>query len=104
MTLTTNLSDEVLRRRLIEQRQSALGLWSSLRDAVEHRPQEDCEWVTESEIAAQIRAAKHRLAVVDGALERLEMGTYAVCVVCGGAISLDRLDALPATGSCRQCA
>ena len=104
MTLTTNLSGEALRKRLTEQRESALGLLCSLHDVVIHRPQEGCEWVTESEVAAQIRAAEHRLEELDDALERLKKGTYGVCVVCGEGISLDRLDALPSTGSCRQCA
>ena len=104
MTPTTNLSGEALLKRLTEQRQSALGLLGSLRDVVVHRPQEDCEWVTDSEVAAHIRAAEHRLVELDHALERLETGAYGVCVVCGEGISLDRLDALPSTGSCRECA
>ena len=65
---------------------------------------EDSELVTDLEISAQIRAAKHRLTEADRALVLLEMGTYGVCGVCGAGISLDRLDALPLTESCRQCA
>jgi RNA polymerase-binding transcription factor DksA len=104
MTLATNLSGEAVRKRLVEQRRSAPGLSCSMSGAVEHRPQEDCEWVTDSEITAQIRAAEHRLAELDDALGRLETGAYGVCATCGEGISLDRLDALPSTGLCRQCA
>ena len=100
----TGLSSVALRRRLIEHRQSALGLLGNLRDARKRRPLEDCEVVTDVVTAAQIRAAERRLTELDEALERFEMGTYGVCGACGEAISLDRLDALPWTGSCRQCA
>ncbi len=104
MALTTDELSEALRKRLIEHRQSAQGLLGSLRNAVKHRPQDDCECATDIEVTTQIRTAELRLAELDEALERLEAGTYGICVTCGEAISLDRLDALPWTESCRQCA
>ena len=38
------------------------------------------------------------------AFERLDAGTYGVCTQCGEAVEPDRLEALPATATCRQCA
>lgn len=48
--------------------------------------------------------ARRRLAAVESALRRLDDGTYGVCEVCGEPIADGRLDALPATTRCVQCA
>ena len=45
-----------------------------------------------------------QLQQVDRALERLEAGTYGDCTGCGEAIDLGRLEALPATPLCIECA
>jgi DnaK suppressor protein len=44
-----------------------------------------------------------RLREVEGALDRLEEGTYGVCEDCGAAIKLERLRVLPFTTYCVQC-
>ena len=41
---------------------------------------------------------------IDGALSRLEDGTYGVCVTCGKPIGEERLELLPATIVCADCA
>jgi DnaK suppressor protein len=41
-----------------------------------------------------------QLARVDAAIARLDAGTYGACVVCGGQIGADRLEAMPATDRC----
>ena len=104
MALISDLTSQARRRQLIEHRQLALGLLDKLREVRKRQPFDDYELVTDLEISAQIRAAKHRLTEADRALVRLDTGTYGVCGVCGAGISLDRLDALPLTGSCRRCA
>jgi RNA polymerase-binding transcription factor DksA len=114
MAHINDLTKHARRKQLIEHRQAARGLldkWREVGERLPHsiwrevgEPFDDSELVTDLEISAQIRAAKHRLTESDKALVRLEMGTYGVCGVCGAGISLDRLDALPLTGSCRQCA
>lgn len=40
---------------------------------------------------------------VEGALERIEEGTYGVCVKCGQRISPARLQALPSASLCTSC-
>lgn len=40
------------------------------------------------------------LADVDRALQRLDAGTYGTCEACGGSISDDRLEAMPAARFC----
>ena len=41
-----------------------------------------------------------QLSVVERALTRLDEGTYGTCETCGGSISVERLDAIPATSRC----
>ncbi|MFX0546611.1 TraR/DksA family transcriptional regulator [Roseovarius sp. S1116L3] len=41
---------------------------------------------------------------IDAALDRIKAGTYGVCQVCGDEISAARLDLLPATPFCKNCA
>lgn len=48
--------------------------------------------------------AKVELAQVEQALVRLKRGEYGLCEQCGEAISSARLEALPYTNECIQCA
>jgi len=41
---------------------------------------------------------------VEAALERIEQGTFGRCESCGKEISRERLDAIPYTPSCTECA
>src|SRR5687768_3592242 len=43
------------------------------------------------------------LAAIDGALERIEKGTYGICVNCGKPIPPERLEALPYEELCIDC-
>lgn len=44
------------------------------------------------------------LRAIDKALERMDDGTYGVCEVCGRKIEPERLELLPWTNLCSQCA
>lgn len=44
-----------------------------------------------------------RLKEVDGALERIENGTYGICAKCGKKIARERLEANPAAATCVKC-
>lgn len=48
--------------------------------------------------------AQHILAMVEEALVRIDEGKYGKCDDCGGAIPVARLDALPYTKLCVDCA
>jgi DnaK suppressor protein len=41
---------------------------------------------------------------VNGAIKRLDQGTYGTCQSCGGGISPERLEAMPASRLCIECA
>lgn len=56
----------------------------------------------ERELAMRERANIH-LAAVDGALARLDDGTYGTCARCGRPIAGERLEALPWAAHCIDC-
>ena len=41
---------------------------------------------------------------IKAALQRIDTGEYGFCAKCGGAIAAERLDVLPHTPFCRECA
>jgi DnaK suppressor protein len=47
--------------------------------------------------------AEALLAAIDGALERIEEGTYGTCGRCGKPIAVERLEALPYAELCIDC-
>lgn len=47
---------------------------------------------------------REELRAIMAALKRMSEGEYGYCVTCGARISDDRLDVLPATPFCRNCA
>jgi DnaK suppressor protein len=49
-------------------------------------------------------SAETELARLEAALRRLEDGHYAVCAQCGAAIESKRLETVPYTDRCSQCA
>ncbi|MEO3476391.1 TraR/DksA C4-type zinc finger protein [Phaeobacter sp. CAU 1743] len=50
------------------------------------------------------KAELDELRQIDAALARIESGDYGFCQICGDAISVERLDLLPATPFCKKCA
>lgn len=49
-------------------------------------------------------SGQQEIARIKAALDRLAKGTYGECVKCGNDISQERLDLLPETPLCRDCA
>jgi RNA polymerase-binding transcription factor DksA len=49
-------------------------------------------------------SAQQEMRQIDAALTRIANGTYGVCVTCGDPISDRRLDLLPCTPFCQNCA
>lgn len=48
-------------------------------------------------------SAREMLAQIDGALARIEAGSYGVCKRCGAEIPFERLEAVPAAELCITC-
>lgn len=53
---------------------------------------------------ATARSLSASIRDIDGALAKIEAGTYGTCEECGGPIGDTRLEALPATVRCVDCA
>jgi DnaK suppressor protein len=47
--------------------------------------------------------SEHVLAEIEGALERIQAGTYGICRTCGQPISEERLEAIPYATQCIDC-
>lgn len=70
-------------------------------------PDFDENFADSAQVAAELgenltlaAALREQLADVEGALVRLDNGTYGRCQECGESISADRLEAMPATPFC----
>lgn len=50
------------------------------------------------------RSGQQELRQIAAALDRIEKGTYGICVKCGDEIAAERLDLLPDTPFCARCA
>ena len=50
------------------------------------------------------RAGAAEMDQIHAALARIKGGSYGICIRCGNTISEERLDAVPYTAACRDCA
>ena len=70
----------------------------------EHDPEGHTIAWERQQIAALLDEARTTLALIDAAEQRLDDGRYGTCAICGLQIAPERLDALPATSTCVECA
>jgi DnaK suppressor protein len=70
----------------------------------EHDPEGATIAFEREQAATLLTRAKDQLVRIDDALARVADGSYGRCVSCGREISPARLEALPATTTCVQCA
>lgn len=76
--------------------------WTSHDD--EHDPEGSTSAFERAQLQGQLEQAERDIVELDGALRRVQDGTYRVCASCGGAIAEQRLEALPAARVCITCA
>jgi DnaK suppressor protein len=97
-------------RKLLMDRKSRLtgGLNSIVEDVVNdlHPPNEPLEVPSEAlDKTLALQATEESLLdAVRDALERIDDGSFGVCVQCGQTIPTDRLQAIPYTRWCMECA
>lgn len=99
-----------LKERLLRQREEIFGRLHGLENGWQALSEPDIE-IEEEAQKAQLTELFNRLDLqeqqqieeIDQALARLAAATYGVCEICGKAISLERLQLLPATRCCRKC-
>lgn len=70
----------------------------------EHDPEGSTVAYERAQVSSLLDSARRRLQELDAATARIEAGTYGRCDGCGGAIPAARLEALPATPWCVDCA
>jgi RNA polymerase-binding transcription factor DksA len=70
----------------------------------EHDPEGPTLAFERSQSSAMLAQSEQHLADIDAALLRLELGTYGLCMKCGGAIAVGRLQVRPQASLCIHCA
>lgn len=72
-----------------------------------HDDEHDPEGVTiafeRAQLLGLLAGARRDLSALDAGARRLDEGTYGYCLRCGGPIPAERLEALPAAGTCLTC-
>lgn len=62
-----------------------------------------CYNVTRESMAARNTQNHRKLKMIELALERIQNGSFGVCVTCSGVIGLKRLQAIPSANRCLEC-
>ena len=113
----TQLDTDRFRTILLDERQRVLDAISYLHEetpgslddeleepAVDNHPADVASATLDREIDYTLEEnSEHVLAEIDGALERIESGSYGVCRTCGKPISEERLEAIPYANRCIDC-
>lgn len=75
------------------------------RDPLEQDSAEQAAQLGNVAVVSALEAeAVQQIAEIEAALQRLEAGTYGVCVTCGEPVGEGRLKVRPAATQCRDCA
>ena len=109
--------DEHYRRTLLDERERVVAALDYLHEENAGSLHEEAEEATIADNLAETatvtvdreidysleEASTHVLGEIDGALLRLDEGTYGTCVTCGRPIGGDRLEAIPYATQCIEC-
>jgi RNA polymerase-binding protein DksA len=103
---------EKVRIQLIEMLEDLNSRLGKITEHVKHSDEplskDFAEQATEAEnnevLDALGNAARQEVAQINQALARIDAGDYGICIECGDAIRKERLEALPFTAKCINCA
>jgi len=102
--LDLNEIRKLLEARLAELLKEVREIDSELREPVDQDFEERVVELEDDEVLESLgKAALSEIRHIRNALERIESGTYGVCVTCGEDIKEGRLKALPHTDKCINC-
>jgi RNA polymerase-binding transcription factor DksA len=94
-----------LETRLAELHARVRKIEKDLEEPVSERFEEQATEREDDEVLEDLgQAGAREIAMIEAALDRIENGSYGICVSCGDPIGEERLDVLPATPLCRDCA
>lgn len=107
----TKKKAEHYRRRLLEKREELLRALDRHvhygREADQDAAQDPADKASNSYLKellfSQSTSDRYILALIDEALQRIEDGTYGICVACGAEIQPKRLEAVPWARHCVTC-
>jgi len=102
-----NADREQTTARLAHLRRDFRGVVEASRDTNaddEHDPEGATIAFERAQVDALVRQAQQRLVEIDEALERLAVGAYGGCEICGQPIAQGRLEARPTARACVGCA
>ena len=111
-------SKKMLRATLVEQRRQADEQIAALTDSFnsivetvelvgnddEHDPEGTTIAFERAQVIALLNQAEADRDAIDMAMTKLDNGLYGTCDVCGGAIGIERLTAIPSASRCIMCA
>lgn len=104
------MTDIKTRRQQLQERLEELeGRLNRIEDHLEQAPNPDWEEEAQEAEMDEVleglgQAGTTEIQAIRAALQRIEKGTYGDCVRCGETISEARLDILPHTSLCKDCA
>ncbi len=94
-----------LEARLAEMYARVRKIEKDLEEPVSERFAEQATEREDDEVLEDLgQAGTREIAMIEAALDRIGNGSYGTCVRCGEPIGEDRLNVLPATPLCRDCA
>lgn len=107
--ITDRTREEILRDRLEDRlrasRQELEEIEGRLEDKGDYSPGTGDPLVVRWELDLALRSrVEDRIEELEEALGRLEEGTYGICSRCGSHVDVERLEALPQTDLCINCA
>jgi RNA polymerase-binding transcription factor DksA len=65
--------------------------------------EDDDEWYDDGSTSSLVEGESEELEAIDEALQRMQDGSYGVCVTCRRDIRLERLQAVPHAATCIRC-
>jgi RNA polymerase-binding protein DksA len=100
---------EEIRQRLLkhkaELRKRVTTIHEHARDPLEQDSAEQAAQLGNVAVVSALESeAVQQIAEIDAALQRLDAGTYGICVTCGEPVGDGRLKVRPAATQCRDCA
>ena len=93
-----------LRRHLLARRRKIVDLQQNLNACLDDFQFRDPELEKFAKGTMLLNSREEELQVIERALQKMDTGGYGVCESCGGDIALKRLEALPSTAVCFDCA
>jgi len=93
-----------LEARVVELFESAKEIDAELKEAPNPDFEENAVELEDDEVLESLgQAALNEINLINTALQRIDAGTYGICVTCGNPVGDARLEAVPHAAQCMDC-